>query len=349
MNYRLNSSAQHLRCSVLTGISLFFSCVALVLAVYHFSVAHLSGVALIEAFASCLSGYVYTLSKQKRASINLIRLYTYYLLLAQTLLMTISPIESGIAFWCALFPILLYLLLGVKEGLISSGILLVVNCSILYIRGEQTEPMQLYANFILCNVAIWIIAHLYEYNRTDVENSLLHLASRDPLTGAHNRLSLTSAYNRFNQSAIQSHFSLLVLDIDHFKAVNDEFGHDVGDKVLIDTSVLLGRLVGDANVFRIGGEEFCITLFGHSLSDAEEIAEQLRYEYEHKQFKTPDNTAVKLTLSIGVCQYSTGKKLSDLLKLADIELYRAKENGRNQVMICSCANENSQQCDEVLS
>lgn len=192
-------------------------------------------------------------------------------------------------------------------------------------------------NMILCYCGVWIVSHRYEFNRENIENSLTYLASRDALTGAHNRLSLTTAFNHFERYRDHNDsLSLLIIDLDYFKQVNDQYGHDTGDKVLIETTRKLAHIVGDDNLYRIGGEEFCITLFNTGLKDAQQVGEDLRCMMSQHLFHYRDQT-IQLTLSVGICEYRRGDKLSELIKLADKELYRAKKNGRNQVRLCQSA------------
>ncbi|MEI8632112.1 GGDEF domain-containing protein [Vibrio sp. PP-XX7] len=203
--------------------------------------------------------------------------------------------------------------------------------------GQQSpgyDSLSMIFNLILSYCSIWLISHLYESHRAQIEDSLIYLASRDSLTGAHNRLSLVTLFHQFTQNKKPDDpLSLLILDIDYFKQINDQFGHDMGDKVLIETSILISRLVGDDNLFRIGGEEFCITLIGKDLEEANCVGELLRNTVSNHLFRFGENQ-LQLTLSIGICPYRNGDNLSDILKLADIELYKAKQNGRNQVRIC---------------
>jgi len=218
-----------------------------------------------------------------------------------------------------------------------SGIILLVQIINVYddlIKVTELNASITMVNLVLCYCGVWIVSHRYEFNRENIENSLTYLASRDALTGAHNRLSLRAAYNQFEKHrSSDDSLSLLVIDLDYFKQINDKYGHDSGDKVLIETTQLLADIVGQNNLYRIGGEEFCVTLLDTDLAQAEQIGEQLRCAIAAHLFHYRNQT-IHLTLSVGICEYQTGDKLTDLIKLADTELYRAKRNGRNQVRIC---------------
>ncbi len=337
MDDRLPNKSYLLRTSVLSGISLFLTLIALFYALFH--VIHRDDLflAFMEVILSVYSYFIYNQLKQKRYPKQYILYYAYYLMLMLLVGTYFQPITQGLFVWSCLAPIVLYLLLGIKHGMYSSGSFLVIQSSIIVMKLSQDGSYSMIEsmfNLVLCYIGIWIVSHLYESNRSDIENSLMYLASRDSLTGAHNRLSLSTSFHRFTSTKKeQQHFSLLILDIDYFKQINDRFGHDIGDKVLIETSLLISRIVGDENLFRIGGEEFCVTLLDIDLDEAKKIGEQLRYTVSNHLFNFGDKR-LQLTLSIGICRYRNGDNLSDILKLADIELYKAKKNGKNQVRIC---------------
>lgn len=129
-----------------------------------------------------------------------------------------------------------------------------------------------------------------------------------------------------------SGFSIIELDIDHFKKVNDTYGHDIGDSVLKQ----LGKLISDAvrqidRAGRVGGEEFCIILPSTTLSEAQEIAERLRQTIAEHYFLS-GSTRLKITASLGfAAQNDEQEDYTTTLKNADKSLYRAKREGRNRV------------------
>lgn len=168
-------------------------------------------------------------------------------------------------------------------------------------------------------------------NRDEVETQLIELATRDKLTGVFNRHKWDEQIK--DELALANrghHFSLIILDVDHFKKINDSHGHDVGDNVLkLLTNVLQKRLRETDCLFRIGGEEFAILLRDTNLADASKLAEQLRLsvatlnEENHPSF----------TISLGVTDYQDFDDQSQIVKRADILLYEAKGAGRNKVMV----------------
>lgn len=159
------------------------------------------------------------------------------------------------------------------------------------------------------------------------------LATRDPLTGSLNRRAFMDIYqNQFSQAAIKkTDLTVLMVDIDHFKLVNDEHGHGVGDQAIKLIADILSRLFrGKGAVARYGGEEFVISLPGITLAQGLKIAcqvcEKIPSIVEHHAIKID-----QLTVSIGVASYESDiNDLAQLIDRADVGLYQAKNNGRNQ-------------------
>ena len=162
------------------------------------------------------------------------------------------------------------------------------------------------------------------------------LAMTDQLTGLYNRHYLMEYGPKAVSECIrhQQQLTLMVVDVDHFKKVNDTYGHSVGDKVLIAVGVILNDVSRDEDVAtRFGGEEFVILLRHCSQADAVKKAEKLRQDLE--QLK-PEGITV--TASFGIASVDNDKQhdFDALFTAADTAVYRAKENGRNQVQIGSC-------------
>lgn len=162
------------------------------------------------------------------------------------------------------------------------------------------------------------------------------LAITDPLTGISNRRHLMSIAESEYQSSInyQRCFSVIMLDIDHFKKINDTYGHIVGDQVLQKMTQEVQSLLrkGDS-LGRFGGEEFAIILPEADLKTALQIAERLRQGISNLSIPIENlNLEIKITISLGVTTYrKEDEKLDDIWKRADDALYKAKAKGRNKV------------------
>jgi diguanylate cyclase (GGDEF)-like protein len=336
MDARLFNHSHYLRTTVLCGLSLLLTAIAFFLVLFNVFYTQSYGLAALEFIFMCYSSYVYFIAKQQTHSATHIRVYVYFLIFIISAGTFIQPLDNGLFLWTTFFPVLFYLLMGVKHGRLATSIALIPQLFNIYYQAswnEAYDPIPLMINLLLCYCGIWTVAHIFESSRKKTENSLRYLASRDALTGSHNRLALTHAFAHFVQNRGDMTLCLLVIDLDYFKQVNDTYGHDAGDKVLIDTVQVMSQIVGDDNLYRIGGEEFCVTLFDHSIAQAEHVGEKLR-EVIDQHLYAYDSKQIQLTLSVGICEYREGDKLDMLLKLADVELYSAKKNGRNQVRIC---------------
>ncbi|MEO1953164.1 MAG: GGDEF domain-containing protein [Campylobacterales bacterium] len=156
------------------------------------------------------------------------------------------------------------------------------------------------------------------------------LASTDSLTGLYNRYKFSELYITSYKSMVQRHnnMSLILLDIDFFKKVNDTFGHNRGDQVLIQISHTLLRTLRNIDIIcRWGGEEFVALLPTAPLDIAKNIAEKIRTNIEQLTI----DIVGKVTASFGVAEVKEGEKMEDVIDRADKALYLAKESGRNCV------------------
>jgi diguanylate cyclase (GGDEF)-like protein/PAS domain S-box-containing protein len=168
----------------------------------------------------------------------------------------------------------------------------------------------------------------------NLERKLQVLCRTDPLTTAANRRAfneiLSQEFSRFKRS--QKEYALIMIDIDHFKSVNDEYGHAVGDQVLIEvTERCKDNLRYHDIVARLGGEEFCVLLPYTNAKHAEGIAERLRGKIESMPIIS-EGSRITVTVSVGISLVcSDDSDGHDAMQRADQKLLEAKKNGRNQV------------------
>ncbi|MCD8513732.1 MAG: GGDEF domain-containing protein, partial [Nitrincola sp.] len=165
--------------------------------------------------------------------------------------------------------------------------------------------------------------------------ALSHQANTDALTGKMNRRALNNALAELivKGERRKTVFSLLMMDIDFFKAINDNHGHDVGDKALQHVANRISSQLREGDLCaRYGGEEFVVLLPNTATDEAMQVAERIRAEVESSPLNLPKQP---ITLSIGVATYQPGMDAEKLLKAADKEVYRAKESGRNQVRLAA--------------
>ena len=166
----------------------------------------------------------------------------------------------------------------------------------------------------------------------DKNRKLEYLASRDPLTDCYNRRAMRERLDDEFAKAQNSGKDLvcIMLDIDHFKRVNDTYGHGVGDVVIKMVAQVVKEAVRDSDIVaRFGGEEFCVVLPNATVEQVKIIAKRCRMTIE-----TQNCGGVKVTSSFGIAALSLGAKSpNDLIHQADEALYNSKQNGRNMVSV----------------
>jgi len=159
-------------------------------------------------------------------------------------------------------------------------------------------------------------------------------ANRDFLTGLYNRRYFFESMIEYQEEVSQSgeQFAIAMIDIDNFKKINDTYGHDVGDKVIVALSEILRTSTNYRDVVaRFGGEEFCLVLKNINRYSAPEILERIREEVEAFMFRLDKDSTIQFTISIGATNHD-GEELDETISQADMMLYQAKSTGRNQVV-----------------
>ena len=172
--------------------------------------------------------------------------------------------------------------------------------------------------------------------RKELEDQLRKMAVTDPLTGIFNRRHVMDLVSKeIERSRRYGHtLSVLILDIDFFKKVNDRYGHDIGDKVIIRIVEEVKSVIRTIDIFgRIGGEEFVLILPQTNIDDAFKLSQRVRKNVEELSIDCSAGE-IKVTISIGLTEWNTeDKNINDAIKRADIALYEAKDSGRNAVKI----------------
>ncbi len=262
------------------------------------------------------------------------------LLIGVFLSMPLPGAQGQLALRTGLFQLLPLALmaLSVRPGTWLALAALVVGMAQarLLVHGAPAAGGALYWLYILATLGLGLVLAGY---RTDfavsawrMRRRLMQQAQTDGLTGLLNR-------GGWNERAGQAHaragadgapLALVLFDVDHFKRINDEHGHDGGDRVLQRFGALVQvRLDAATCAARIGGEEFAVLLEGATASAAAAFAERIREEFRH------DCDGIMPTLSAGIAQQHAGESLNDLLRRADRALYAAKREGRDRLRVAS--------------
>lgn len=163
---------------------------------------------------------------------------------------------------------------------------------------------------------------------------ITNYANRDYLTGLYNRRYFFDNMHAYIDDIKESgeKFAIGMIDIDHFKKINDTYGHDVGDQVITALADTLRSATNPRDlVSRFGGEEFCVILKDVNKESAGEIFERIRQEVEQFSFYSKDDACIQFTISIGVVLFNEEESLEENINAADMMLYKAKNSGRNQV------------------
>ena len=195
------------------------------------------------------------------------------------------------------------------------------------------RPKELFAR-IKTQVQLKTLIHDLEVSK----QRLKRLSETDPMTELCNRRYFNSASKTILELAKRdrSELSLVMLDIDKFKKINDAYGHGIGDEVIISLSnILLDETRKSDLACRFGGEEFILLLPETSIEGASVIAEKIRRSVEDFSLTLENGSQVKLTISLGLSSldFERDDSIEDIIKRADTALYKAKETGRNKVIV----------------
>jgi len=219
---------------------------------------------------------------------------------------------------------LLFSLVYLAVGLLSGGLGLLSNPSL------NATSINTILQFTLSNIAYLVLLHMFSLLRHHYAQ-MHQMAYTDALTSMINRRGMQQRLESELERARRYNrpFALILADIDHFKKVNDTYGHSVGDQVLREVAGRLAQNLRDSDsLARWGGEEFLILAPETNLHQAHLLAQRLREAISERPI-----SGLVITLSLGVACYRQGDSVAGLLSRADEAMYQAKANGRNQVVL----------------
>lgn len=234
--------------------------------------------------------------------------------------------EFGI-FWAYVGVAAIFLVMEFIEACIWVVIFLILTFIVVYPHYPGAVLFRIYATLLLVSLFSYAFSYLIE----KLHVRLVAIATHDPLTRALNRYTFNSSIENALQEAIRykTPSSLFLLDLDHFKKVNDDFGHPKGDTILKELVAVIGkRLRASDQLFRYGGEEFAVLLRHTSLENAATLAEDIRQTIEQHSFDLPRS----ITISGGLAEVREIDDMESWIKRADQALYRAKSAGRNCII-----------------
>ncbi|MDO6441467.1 MULTISPECIES: GGDEF domain-containing protein [unclassified Marinobacter] len=246
--------------------------------------------------------------------------------------------------WFYVFPPLLFFLTNLKTGtmilllvyLVAIIIFQFPNLPFVFAEYESDFKIRFFATLTFESIFCFVL----ETSRLKARNELLDLAQTheraaktDELTNLSNRRDilnrLSEEYSRYQRSG--HHFSIALIDLDLFKNINDQYGHDAGDAALKQFADLVQTVIRQTDVAaRWGGEEFLLLLPDTSLIPALTLAERLRSEIARNNFSF-QGQELPVTMSAGVCTIAQADSIDSMLRQADLQLYNAKEAGRNRI------------------
>ena len=297
--------------------------------------------AYVELGMAIASLVLYAVVRRTRFLMLWTLLYLIPFLTIMMFALYIPGASPTVFLWLYIVPVLCHLLLGQRLGLavavfyIVIGVFMFLRKNPEYLHSGQFAEI---ANITLSLTVSLMFAYIYELSSHRSRADLMVMASTDPLTRLANLYRFREAfeYEKRRAMRLESPLSVLVLDLDHFKMVNDTHGHKVGDLVLIHIAQKLReRLRGTDLPCRVGGEEFTVLLPDTDREKAVRVAETLRELIDSRPYRG-GRLVIPLSCSIGVAEWGPdGDTVDDLVEAADQRLYIAKQQGRNRVVASS--------------
>lgn len=246
--------------------------------------------------------------------------------------------NTGPLWMYALPPIALFIH-GFKKGLLDLTIFLVIVAFMLFYPThyllDTNYSLEFKIHIILSFLLLVFLSSLYAYSREKtlkkmkkIQKDLEFFLKRDPLTGLYNRRGYHDSIHKIGDT----HGVMLMCDIDHFKRINDTYGHDTGDFVIQEVAQCIRENIRKEDVaIRWGGEEFLIFLSETNINNGYLVGEKLRESIENLSINYRDETIIKVTLSMGISMINDGIPLEEAIRNADNAMYVSKASGRNTI------------------
>lgn len=284
---------------------------------------------------------------RRSRTVSITLLISCLMILVFLLLVTGGKDNTG-PLWIYLVPPVTMFFAGFTRGLLAL-LFFIIACTLLFFVFDGSLLIASYSyafksRLLYSFLTVTFLSAFYEYSRQksydialDLSEQFEQQANHDHLTKLVNRRGAQTAlereYARVQRS--NSKFSIAIADIDRFKSINDTYGHEVGDDVLRKVSqIFSARLRKQDTVARWGGEEFMFIFPETSAAETTQVLEELREILSFSSIAIKDNE-IHITSSFGICELTSQLSLADGIRHADMSLYRAKESGRNKVVVFS--------------
>lgn len=240
--------------------------------------------------------------------------------------------------WIFALPPLALFIHGLKKGLIDIAVFLIIILFMFFyprdflLEASYTTAFKI--QILLSFILLVFLSALYEYSKErsmkkmkKIQSDLEFFLKRDPLTGLYNRRGYHDSIDQISDK----HGVMLMCDIDHFKKINDTYGHETGDFVIQEVAQCIRENVRKEDVaIRWGGEEFLIFLANTNINNGYLVAEKLRESVEKLTLYYKEDITIKVTLSMGISLISNEIPLEEAIRNADNAMYVSKASGRNQ-------------------
>jgi len=302
----------------------------------------LAGALLVASFIYFLAYYAYKRFNYVKLSSSIV-LYSLYLLMSY--LTYTGGVDNTGPLWIFIIAPVSVFLHGLKRGLIEIAIFVIIISFIMfaptYIIAHASYTTEFKLRLLYSFLTITFLSALYEHSRDtsykralELSRKYQHIANYDPLTQLSNRRQMNTILKREQGRTIRNKepFSIIICDVDHFKKVNDKFGHNAGDEVLVELAKIFTDNIRDQDlVARWGGEEFLFILPQTTPKNANVVAEKIQTILQN-HIITYKGSKIKVTLSMGIEQFDGSRNIDDVINSADKYLYQAKSLGRNQIL-----------------
>ena len=305
---------------------------------------HNTVLSIVLLFASVIYfiGYYASKKLQNIALSSAIVLYSLYLLMFY--LVCSGGVENTGPLWIYIVAPVSVFVHGLKRGLVDIAIFVAIISMIMFLPpdviAQATYSIEFKLRLLYSFLTVTFLSALYEYSREQSYKHALELSKKyqqlahlDPLTQLSNRRDALGILKREQARVTRNKepLSIILCDVDHFKKVNDKYGHNAGDLVLVELGEIFSNNIrGQDFVARWGGEEFLFILPQTTAKSADTFAEKIQAKLQNHRVNYKGE-AIKVTISMGIEQLNGSQSIDEAINSADKYLYQAKNSGRNQI------------------